>query len=92
MNRREFIKSTAVAAGLVVVGVPRAETEDVQGTDFYVADWCESKDPPDRAHVVNAFRRAMKKHGFTRIYDLQYQVDYSIDRIAYLHVFSAKLI
>ena len=91
MNRREFIKSAAVAAGLVVVGIP-AITEDIQAKEFYVADWMESATPPDQNHVIIAFERAMKKHGFTKIYDLQYEVDYHIDRMAYFHVFSAKLI
>lgn len=90
MKRREFIKSAAVAAGLVVVGV----SQDVakEGQEFYVADWSENKKLPDRNGIVTAFRRAMDKHGFTRIYDIQYKIEYHIDRIAYLHIWSAKLI
>lgn len=91
MNRREFIESAAVAAGLTIVSIPIV-TEVAQAKEFYVADWMESSTPPDRDHVILAFERAMKKHEFTRIYDLQYRVEYSTERVAYFHIFSAKLI
>lgn len=90
MNRRDFIKSAAIAAGLIVLSVSLVEETETTWTTFYVADWSEAIEVPIE-HPIIAFRRAMKRYGYTKVRNLKYEVNYDKDRIAYFHVFSAQL-